>query len=126
MDERLPALADQLLQIERELRLLGWWSAQAPSAEALASQEPFCVDTLSFAQWLQWIFVPRMKLIIESDAALPARSGIRPMAEMVYQAISTPSCPCLRPWPNSTASSKAPELLAAVLLDGQLVSASRC
>jgi len=35
MDERLPALADQLLQIERELRLLGWWSAQAPSAEAL-------------------------------------------------------------------------------------------
>ncbi|HCV78534.1 MULTISPECIES: YqcC family protein [Pseudomonadaceae] len=95
MDERLPALADQLLQIERELRLLGWWSAQAPSAEALASQEPFCVDTLSFAQWLQWIFVPRMKLIIESDAALPARSGIRPMAEMVYQGNLDPVLPLL-------------------------------
>lgn len=95
MDKRLPALADQLLQIERELRLLGWWSAQAPSAEALASQEPFCVDTLSFAQWLQWIFVPRMKLIIESDAVLPARSGIRPMAEMVYQGNLDPVLPLL-------------------------------
>jgi len=95
VDERLPALADQLLQIERELRLLGWWSAQSPSVEALASQEPFCVDTLSFAQWLQWIFLPRMKLIIESDGALPVRSGIRPMAEVVYQGDLDPVLPLL-------------------------------
>ncbi|WP_295515140.1 YqcC family protein [uncultured Pseudomonas sp.] len=95
MDERLPALADQLLQIERELRLLGWWSVHAPSAEALASQEPFCVDTLSFAQWLQWIFLPRMKLIIESNGTLPVRSGIRPMAEVVYQGDLDPVLPLL-------------------------------
>ncbi|WP_258876037.1 YqcC family protein, partial [Pseudomonas aeruginosa] len=29
--------------------------------EALASPEPFCVDTLALEQWLQWIFLPRMK-----------------------------------------------------------------
>lgn len=85
MDARLSDLAEQLLLIERELRVLGWWESVPPSDQDLASQEPFCVDTLTFAQWLQWIFLPRMKVIIESDSGLPGRSGIRPMAEVVYQ-----------------------------------------
>ena len=85
MDARVNALAEHLLLNERELRVLGWWQEQAPSAEALASQEPFCVDTLTFEQWLQWIFLPRMKQLLEAGAALPSVSGIQPMAEMVYR-----------------------------------------
>jgi uncharacterized protein YqcC (DUF446 family) len=84
MDARVLAVAEQLLLIERELRLLGWWEAQAPSGQALASQQPFCVDTLAFEQWLQWIFLPRMKQMLEAGAALPSVSGIQPMAEQVY------------------------------------------
>ena len=84
MDQRLPALADQLLLIERELRALDMWESEPPSPEALASQEPFCVDTLDLEQWLQWIFLPRMKLILEAGAELPLASGIREIAEMVY------------------------------------------
>lgn len=85
MDGRLPQLADQLLLIERELRVLGWWSAEAPSAEALASVQPFCVDTLSFEAWLQWIFLPRMKQLLESAGPLPQASGIKEMAEVSYR-----------------------------------------
>ena len=85
MDGRLPALVDQLLLVERELRLLGWWSRVPPSAEALASRQPFCVDTLQFHEWLQWIFLPRMKQIVERGEALPAVSGIREMAEVCYR-----------------------------------------
>lgn len=85
MDKRLPALAEQLLLIERELRLLGWWASTPPSAEALASQEPFCVDTLPFEGWLQWVFLPRMKSVLEAAAPLPRASGIRPMAEEAYR-----------------------------------------
>jgi uncharacterized protein YqcC (DUF446 family) len=77
MEARVALLAEQLLLIERELRLLGWWDEQAPSAEALASQEPFCVDSLTFEQWL--------KQLLEADAALPSVSGIQVMAEMVYR-----------------------------------------
>jgi len=84
MDSRLPAIADQLLLIERALRQAGWWGGEPPSVQALASPEPFCVDTLSFEQWLQWIFLPRMKLIIEQGQPLPNASGILAMAEMVY------------------------------------------
>jgi uncharacterized protein YqcC (DUF446 family) len=84
MDVRVPAIAQQLLLIERELRLQGWWDVQAPSDQALASQQPFCVDTLAFEQWLQWIFLPRMKNLLESGAPLPEACGIQPMAEQVY------------------------------------------
>jgi uncharacterized protein YqcC (DUF446 family) len=70
--------------IERELRIQGWWDEVAPSAEALSSVEPFSVDTLDFEQWLQWIFLPRMKAILEQDLPLPNASGIQEMAEMVF------------------------------------------
>lgn len=84
MDDRIAALADQLLLIERELRVQGWWDDAPPSAEALASVEPFSVDTLDFHQWLQWVFLTRMKQILEHNLPLPNASGILEMAEMVY------------------------------------------
>ncbi|MBF7730437.1 YqcC family protein [Pseudomonas sp. N040] len=84
MDLRVLQLVDHLLLIEHELQVQGWWSAEAPSSEALSSQQPFCVDTLAFEQWLQWIFLPRMKEIIEQGYPLPAVSGIQQMGEMVY------------------------------------------
>ncbi|TIH07354.1 YqcC family protein [Pseudomonas leptonychotis] len=84
MDARVSALAEQLLLIERELRVQGWWQAQAPSLDALSSEQPFCVDTLAFEQWLQWMFLPRMKQLLEAGAVLPSVSGIQPMAEQVY------------------------------------------
>ncbi|MGR4043930.1 YqcC family protein [Pseudomonas sp. 910_21] len=84
MDIRFPKIAEQLLLIERELRGQGLWGEVAPSAEALASTQPFAVDTLEFEQWLQWIFLPRMKMILEQDLPLPNASGIQEMAEMVF------------------------------------------
>jgi uncharacterized protein YqcC (DUF446 family) len=84
MDLRVQEVAGQLLLIERELRLQGWWQEEAPSQEALASSEPFCVDVMNFDQWLQWIFLPRMKWIIETGGELPLVSGIKPMAEQVF------------------------------------------
>lgn len=85
MDARSPEVADLLLLIERELRLLELWSEIEPEPNALASAAPFCVDTLALEQWLQWIFVPRMKALLEGGHVLPAVSGIAPMAEESYK-----------------------------------------
>ncbi|MBU2955171.1 YqcC family protein [Marinobacter sp. F3R08] len=74
-------VADCLLGIEMELRNLGLWESEAPPEEAFQSAQPFCLDTLEFTQWLQFVFVARMKVIIENDHALPSASGIAPMAE---------------------------------------------
>lgn len=85
MDPRCADVADQLLLIEQALRGMGWWAEESPSAAALASQAPFCVDTLAFEEWLQWVFLPRMKAILENDLELPGASGIRAMAEEAYR-----------------------------------------
>lgn len=74
-------VADRLLAIEVELRTLQLWEAESPSEEALASTEPFCIDTLRFSQWLQFILLPRMQTLIEAGAPLPQNSQIAPMAE---------------------------------------------
>ncbi len=88
MDSRVLQVADQLLLIERELRMQGWWESDSPGEQALASQQPFCIDTLTFEQWLQWVFLPRMKYVLESGGPLPRASGIQAMAEQVYGASS--------------------------------------
>lgn len=82
---RAAHIADGLLAIETELRRLDYWESERPPAEALQSTQPFCVDTLSFPQWLQFIFLPKMKYLIEEDVALPAVSGIAPMAEEFFR-----------------------------------------
>lgn len=74
-------LAAVLLEIEAVLRSNGRWETAAPPVTALASSEPFCVDTLRFEQWLQWIFLPRMQHILEHQQPLPASSAIAAYAE---------------------------------------------
>ncbi|MBL1378309.1 YqcC family protein [Zobellella iuensis] len=69
-----------LYAIERELKVLSWWQSVPPSAKALASTEPFCLDTLTFPQWLQFVLLPRMQALIDSGAPLPSRISVYPMA----------------------------------------------
>lgn len=47
----------------------------------MASEAPFCADTLAFEQWLQWMFLPRMQQMLEQDHPLPERCGLLPMGE---------------------------------------------
>jgi uncharacterized protein YqcC (DUF446 family) len=78
-------IAAALIDIEAELRQLNLWEAQIPSAEALASTEPFCVDTLSFTQWLQFIFIPRMYALVKNQQLPPGRCDIKPLAEECFR-----------------------------------------
>jgi uncharacterized protein YqcC (DUF446 family) len=74
-------IADVILEVEANLRTIGRWEKTSPPVTALASSQPFCIDTLKFEQWLQWIFLPRMKDILEQQQPLPSSSGIYAYAE---------------------------------------------
>ena len=78
-------IAEILIDIEAQLRQLGQWDKIPPSTEALASTEPFCVDTLTLPQRLQFIFLPTLYRMLEEGHALPDRCGIAPMAEEFYK-----------------------------------------
>ena len=79
-------VAALLIDLEAELRQRLLWDADEPAVEALASTEPFCIDTLSFPQWLQFVFLPRMRLLLDADLPLPAQCAIAEMAEMQFGA----------------------------------------
>jgi uncharacterized protein YqcC (DUF446 family) len=77
-------LSDLLKTLEAELRVQGRWAAAPPDHEALNSSQPFAADTLEFDQWLQWILLPRMTLMLEQRLPLPTACAIRAMAEETY------------------------------------------
>jgi uncharacterized protein YqcC (DUF446 family) len=79
-------------QIGQTLRLISavmqqqdLWQNEAPSNEKLASTLPFCVDTLTFSEWLQWVMFPKLIVIVETKAKLPANSNMATMAEQAFK-----------------------------------------
>lgn len=74
-----------LLEIRAEMEAQALWQSSPPAAEALASPQPFCVDTLHFTEWLQWLLIPRLQEMIRQEIPLPQGSQIHPMAEEVFK-----------------------------------------
>jgi len=74
-----------LLKIRTEMEALELWQSSPPAPEALASTQPFCVDTLHFSEWLQWLLIPRLQEMIRREIPLPQSSQIQPMAEEVFK-----------------------------------------
>ena len=85
------SIAELLIDVEKELRELQLWEAEMISAEALLSEQPFAIDTMTFPQWLQFIFLPRMYFILEQQMQLPGNCGIAPMAEQYFSVLKLPS-----------------------------------
>ena len=81
-------LENKLNAIEAALHELAWWQATPPSPEDLASTLPFAVDTLSFAQWLQFILLARLRQMLALDLPLPREISVYPMAQQSFAGLS--------------------------------------
>lgn len=77
----------QLNKLEKELRHLNWWQENPPNPEALQSKEPFCVDTLNFSEWLQWVYLPKIKNYLQTNPLPPKPSCLLPMAEEAWRGL---------------------------------------
>ena len=77
---------DLLDALEQELRRLNVWSPLPPSPESMASSAPFCLDTMMFSQWLQWVFAPRLRALIDHGGPLPSGSNILSYAQLALPA----------------------------------------
>lgn len=84
MNQRL-RVTHILEQLELELKQRSLWQMLPPSAEAMASTLPFCMDTLAFHQWLQFVLIARLRQMMMLQIALPAHSALYPMATEVYK-----------------------------------------
>jgi uncharacterized protein YqcC (DUF446 family) len=84
-----------LIALEVELKHLSLWQPVLPSPEALASAMPFCYDTMSLQQWLQFVFIPRMQALLDANGSLPGRMSILPVAEQAFGNIQADVVPLL-------------------------------
>jgi uncharacterized protein YqcC (DUF446 family) len=67
-------------QLSQELKALALWQDCRPTAEQMASKAPFHYDTLAFEQWLQFVFVERIAIMIENNQPLPSEISLFPIA----------------------------------------------
>lgn len=91
MSDQQKQLRLLLNRMEEEIRATDLWEAQPPSDAALASAEPFCVDTLSLVQWLQWLLIPRMHALLDGGYSLPGECNIHAIAEESFKDLE-PDC----------------------------------
>ncbi|MPV86407.1 YqcC family protein [Ostreibacterium oceani] len=79
-------LCQLLVQLSDELTHQNLWSSEPPSPEQMASQAPFCVDTMPLEQWLQWVFIPRLQALLAAGdlRQLPQQSDVFSMADYVF------------------------------------------
>lgn len=60
---------------------LALWQSVPPCEEAFLSEQSFAIDTMSATEWLQWIFIPHMHALLDSDHPLPTQIAISPYIE---------------------------------------------
>ena len=73
-----------LALLEDNLKNSELWSEEEISEEKLSSKVPFCADTLSYPEWLQFVFIRRMHAIVDGEDELPSASGLFPMAQVYF------------------------------------------
>jgi uncharacterized protein YqcC (DUF446 family) len=71
--QRVVAMVDA---IEQEMRSIGAWQATPLEEEKYAFKQAFAMDTMSFLQWLQFIFLVRVRSLIESNGPFPSNSQV--------------------------------------------------
>lgn len=55
-------------EIEAEMRRIGFWQQAPLDPKRLNFEQAFAMDTMTFAQWLQFIFLPRVRKAIAANS----------------------------------------------------------
>jgi uncharacterized protein YqcC (DUF446 family) len=69
--ERIQA---KIAEIEHEMKRVGYWQSEPLLPEQYEFRSAFAMDTMAFSQWLQFIFIPRVKSMIETGEKFPPDS----------------------------------------------------
>jgi uncharacterized protein YqcC (DUF446 family) len=74
------AVATALDAVEVEMRAAGFWDVAQPSKEEVAAAGAFGSPTISFGQWLRWVFVPAVRAAVAGQRPLPGASSVAAQA----------------------------------------------
>ena len=78
------AVESKLNEIEAELKRVGFWREEPLPGEAYNFSLAFAMDTMPFAWWLEFVFIPRVREIIAEKGQFPSRSMVGAQAIREY------------------------------------------
>jgi uncharacterized protein YqcC (DUF446 family) len=74
----------KLSEIEAEMKQIGYWQETPLPAEAYDFHQAFAMDTMAYSQWLQFVFIPRVRSILGSDGEFPRSSSVGTQAILEF------------------------------------------
>ncbi|MBC3764899.1 YqcC family protein [Neptunicella marina] len=73
-----------LTELERHLVASHKWQIAPLDIHQLNSTAPFSCDVMPFENWLQFIFIPKMHVLVDAKHPLPSNMQLLPMAEQSW------------------------------------------
>lgn len=80
--QQLSLLLDR---VETEMKAVSMWGDAKPAPTSFQSELPFFYDTMSFEEWVQWVYIARFREMIKASQLLPQNSDVSPMAEESFK-----------------------------------------
>jgi uncharacterized protein YqcC (DUF446 family) len=85
------AVKERIDEIEAEMKRCGCWQEKPLPPEAYRFHQAFAIDTMPFTSWLQFIFIPRVRQIIESGGQFPTTSQVGVQAVREFDSVDEAS-----------------------------------
>lgn len=63
-------------EIEAEIKRIGWWREEPLPPEMYQFTQAFAMDTMPYVYWLQFIFIPRVRSVVEERGQFPPASSV--------------------------------------------------
>jgi len=78
-------LGAALRELEATMKAASLWRMTPPEPAAFNSVQPFCIDTMTLPQWLRFVFIARLRALVEARAPLPASCDVAPAVDAWLQ-----------------------------------------
>ena len=78
-------LSKLLAELELQMKQVALWQVDQPKAESLMSQQPFAMDTLEPSEWLQWVFIKKLRHQIDEDLPIYKQFNVSPYFEQCWE-----------------------------------------
>ena len=80
------AVAAQLEKIDTEMKAIGFWQDKPLKPQQMRFSEAFGIDTMTFRQWLQFVFIPNVREAV-ADNSLPDSSSVATQAVREFDTV---------------------------------------
>lgn len=87
INHRSTKIEAQIQRIETIMQEKLLYARERPDEKAFQSAAPFCYDTMTLLQWMQWVMFPRTREMIDKNLPLPTVCEVHPLAEEEFKLI---------------------------------------